>query len=397
MKRWTALLLLALGASGAQAHDTWFEALPEPKTGELRLALGTGNRYPVHEVSIGAASVEAAFCRGAGGTVQPLRPLQGGRRALQLGLQAPAGTALSCWAQQAPQQLTLARASDKIPLYLDEIKAPAAVRQRWAALSARGLPWQETYTKHARIERGASAPKPLPLGLDIVLDSAAPPAGGKLGLRVLRQGQPLAQFAVELVHAGSGLGFWLRTDEAGRAHVTVPLGGDWLLRGTDLRPHAHVQDAWESDFVTLAFTAVETANGNELMPAVRVVDRRPIDDADDAQAARQRPAAVAALAERSFVTVTVLLELEWVMRGFYELPTGDISRVLRALSSIEHITLEDRDAVLVAVDAFDKGLDFSDALHLARSSRACGFATFDGRLAKRAKALALTPPVELLV
>jgi len=122
-----------------------------------------------------------------------------------------------------------------------------------------------------------------------------------------------------------------------------------------------------------------------------------IDDADDAQAARQRPAAVEALSERSFVSVTVLLELEWVMRGFYELPTRDISRVLRALASIGHITLEDRDSVLTAVDAFDKGLAFADALHIARSSRASGFATFDQRMAKRAKRLALAPPVELLV
>ena len=122
-----------------------------------------------------------------------------------------------------------------------------------------------------------------------------------------------------------------------------------------------------------------------------------VDDADDAQAAKQRPAAVAALSERGLVTVTVLLELEWVMRGFYQLPASDISRVLRALASIEHITLEDRDAVLVAVDGFDKGLDFADGLHLARSSRASGFATFDQGLAKRAKALMLAPPVELLV
>ena len=121
-----------------------------------------------------------------------------------------------------------------------------------------------------------------------------------------------------------------------------------------------------------------------------------VDDADDAQAAKQRPAAVAALSERSFVSVTVLLELEWVMRGFYELPLRDISRVLRGLAGIQHVTLEDRDAVLAAVDAFDKGLDFADALHLARSSRASGFATFDRRLEKRAKGLALTPPVELL-
>ena len=121
-----------------------------------------------------------------------------------------------------------------------------------------------------------------------------------------------------------------------------------------------------------------------------------VDDADDAQAAKQRPAAVAALSERSFVSVTVLLELEWVMRGFYELSTRDVSRVLRALSSIEHITLEDRDAVLVALDAFDRGLGLADALHLARSSRASGFATFDQRLAKRAKGLRLATPVELL-
>jgi predicted nucleic-acid-binding protein len=120
-----------------------------------------------------------------------------------------------------------------------------------------------------------------------------------------------------------------------------------------------------------------------------------VDDADDAQAAKQRPAAVAALSERSFVSVTVLLELEWVMRGFYELPTRDVSRVLRALASLQHVTLEDRDAVLIALDLFDKGLDFADALHIARSSRASGFVTLDQRLAKRAKSLALAPPVEL--
>jgi len=121
-----------------------------------------------------------------------------------------------------------------------------------------------------------------------------------------------------------------------------------------------------------------------------------VDDADDAQAVKQRPAAVAALAERSFVSVTVLLELEWVFRGFYELPRTSVSRVMRALAGIEHITLVDRGAVLMALDGFDKGLDFGDALHLARSARTSGFATFDRRLAKRAKGLALVPPVELI-
>jgi predicted nucleic acid-binding protein len=51
---------------------------------------------------------------------------------------------------------------------------------------------------------------------------------------------------------------------------------------------------------------------------------------------------------------------------------------------------------LTAIAAFEGGLDFADALHVARSSRTSGFATFDRRLAKRAKGLALAPPVELL-
>ena len=255
MGRTAAVLLLALAAAGAHAHDSWFEALPGTRSDELRLALGTGNRFPVHETTIGAGSLEAAHCRGADGVDLPLRQLHDGERALELGLRIPAGTALSCWAQQTPQQLKLEQAPDKIRLYLDEIKAPAAVRQRWAALDARGLPWQESYTKNARIERGATTPQPLPLGLDIVVDGAPPRAGTVLAFSVLRRGQPLAHFAVELVHAASGQGLWLHTDDAGRAQVTVPLGGNWLLRGTDLRVHPEQADAWESDFVTLAFSA----------------------------------------------------------------------------------------------------------------------------------------------
>ena len=121
-----------------------------------------------------------------------------------------------------------------------------------------------------------------------------------------------------------------------------------------------------------------------------------VDDTDDAQAAKQRPAAVAALSDRAFVSVTVLLEFEWVMRGFYALPRREIAAVLRALVGIEHVAIEDRDAVLGALDAFDAGIDFADALHLGRSARAAVFATFDQRLSRRARALSLTPPVELL-
>ncbi len=121
-----------------------------------------------------------------------------------------------------------------------------------------------------------------------------------------------------------------------------------------------------------------------------------IDDPDDEEAGKQRPAAIAALSERAFVSVTVLLELEWVMRGFYGLARAEISRVFAALTGIAHVSIEDRANVISAMDLFGGGLDFADALHLARSGRATSFATFDHRLAKRASALSIEPPVERL-
>jgi predicted nucleic-acid-binding protein len=120
-----------------------------------------------------------------------------------------------------------------------------------------------------------------------------------------------------------------------------------------------------------------------------------VDDPDDPQAARQRPGAVAAMAARSFVPVTVLLEFEWVLRGFYRLPAADIGRVFRALAGLEHVTIEGRAALLAAVEGVEAGLDFADALHLARSAQAAAFVTFDARLARRARRLGLTPPVEV--
>lgn len=119
-----------------------------------------------------------------------------------------------------------------------------------------------------------------------------------------------------------------------------------------------------------------------------------VDDPDDPHAERQRPAAVRALSERAFVSVTVLLELEWVLRGFYELTPREVSRVFRALLSLEHITVEDRDRVLTALTAFDQGLDLADALHWARSSGAVQLVTFDRRLAQRAGRMLASRPRE---
>ncbi|MGB9093146.1 MAG: type II toxin-antitoxin system VapC family toxin [Gallionella sp.] len=120
-----------------------------------------------------------------------------------------------------------------------------------------------------------------------------------------------------------------------------------------------------------------------------------INDADDPEAVRQRPAAIATLSGAVFVPVSVILEFEWVMRGFYELSRRDVQRVFESLCGLENVQIEDRGIVLAALNAYHKGLDFADALHLARADFCNAFLSFDQRLKKRAKTAGLSPAVEI--
>lgn len=121
-----------------------------------------------------------------------------------------------------------------------------------------------------------------------------------------------------------------------------------------------------------------------------------VDDPDDTESIRQRPRAIAVLAERCFIPVSVLLEFEWVLRGFYGLEPAELERTFRAILGVEHWVVEDRAQVLRAVNWLAAGLDFADALHLARASHTAGLLTFDRRFATRAAAAGCEPRVECI-
>jgi predicted nucleic acid-binding protein len=87
-----------------------------------------------------------------------------------------------------------------------------------------------------------------------------------------------------------------------------------------------------------------------------------------------------------FVGVTVMLEVEWVLRGAYDHSPADITRVLRAFAGLPTVSVEDEVAVANALDLVDKGIDFADALHLSRSAHCTGFATFDRKFVRAARA-----------
>lgn len=94
-----------------------------------------------------------------------------------------------------------------------------------------------------------------------------------------------------------------------------------------------------------------------------------------------------------FVARTVVLELEWVLRGGYGYAREDVAHVLDHLLGLPNVTVENRDLVEEALHHYSDGLDFADALHLAAARSAKIFTTFDSKFAKRAGRLGCTPDV----
>jgi predicted nucleic-acid-binding protein len=122
------------------------------------------------------------------------------------------------------------------------------------------------------------------------------------------------------------------------------------------------------------------------------------EDPSDPEAVRQRPAARRVLLDGGplFVPLTVVLELEWVMRGFYALPREAFCAAADHLLGMPHVTVDRWQTVKDAIELHRAGYDFADALHLAASSQCERFLTFDDRgLARRARRDGLLPTVEI--
>ena len=88
--------------------------------------------------------------------------------------------------------------------------------------------------------------------------------------------------------------------------------------------------------------------------------------------------------EEIYVAKTVLLETEWVLRYCYKLNRPVILNALKSALGLSQVTVEDSPSVAEALALFESGMDFADALHLASSSAAAQFATFDERLKRHA-------------
>ena len=96
-----------------------------------------------------------------------------------------------------------------------------------------------------------------------------------------------------------------------------------------------------------------------------------------------------------FIPKTVFLEMEWVLRHAYLLDRDTIQNAFEIILGLPNVEVETVTEIATALEWYQQGLDFADALHLASSKIAEQLATFDEKLSKKAKQLGTTPLVLL--
>lgn len=95
------------------------------------------------------------------------------------------------------------------------------------------------------------------------------------------------------------------------------------------------------------------------------------DDLSQLAAAKRLISRCVAEGSTLFIPVTVVLELEWVLRSSLAFGKDDVLMALSTLFSAAELTFESERALEVALQLFRKGsADFADCLHVALATQA---------------------------
>ena len=114
---------------------------------------------------------------------------------------------------------------------------------------------------------------------------------------------------------------------------------------------------------------------------------------DDVAQARRAARLLETSAQIS-VTPTIVLELVWVLECS-DCSRAEIAAALRQVLGLPNMRLSNEAALYRAVQWFEQGLDFADALHLGLSPATATLMTFDKDFVSRAKRVEAFPPVAL--
>ena len=89
--------------------------------------------------------------------------------------------------------------------------------------------------------------------------------------------------------------------------------------------------------------------------------------------------------ENIFIPSTVVLETEWVLSYAYKVKPSDIITALSSLFGLPNVEVEDPLTIADAFEWYKKGMDYADAIHLAKSRGSERFVTFDKKLIIQAR------------
>lgn len=96
-----------------------------------------------------------------------------------------------------------------------------------------------------------------------------------------------------------------------------------------------------------------------------------------------------------FISRTVLLESEWVLRSVYKISRSNIAAFFESVLITKNILMENPIEVAQSLEWYKLGADFADAVHLC----ICGESimhTFDEAFCKAANKSGITPAFKIL-
>ena len=88
-----------------------------------------------------------------------------------------------------------------------------------------------------------------------------------------------------------------------------------------------------------------------------------------------------------FITDTVILETEWVLRFAYNFDAESVAKGLRMLFGLPNVQTANPPLVAQALDWHLGGMDFADAFHLSSVQQFDEFYTFDKKFIKKSEGL----------
>ena len=95
-----------------------------------------------------------------------------------------------------------------------------------------------------------------------------------------------------------------------------------------------------------------------------------------------------------FISRTVLLEAEWVLRSRYRKTPAQLLAFFNTLLETDNTVVEDAEAVSHSLNWYGQGADFADALHLAACNSAV-MHTVDRIFCRAAGAAGIRPDVKV--